>query len=96
MNFSQFAESLATNQPPGLPDTLLCLWHDARGDWETAHAIAQEMHSPSGSLLHAYLHRKEGDKFNASYWYNKAGEPVPEVSLEEEWKNLVKRFLPEY
>ena len=43
--------------------------------------------------LHEYLHRKEGDKFNANYWYRRCGELKPKISLEEEWEILVKRFL---
>jgi len=43
--------------------------------------------------VHAYLHRKEGDLWNADYWYAKAKKDRPLVSLEEEWENLVKQFL---
>jgi hypothetical protein len=43
--------------------------------------------------LHAYVHRKEGDKFNANYWYRRCGESMPKISLEEEWEVLVERFL---
>ena len=43
--------------------------------------------------LHAYLHRKEGDRFNANYWYRRCGENMPKISLEEEWEILVERFL---
>lgn len=69
------------------------LWFDGKGDWEAAHNIAQDIHSNSGSLIHAYLHRKEGDEGNAGYWYARAGETYPNVSLQEEWEHLVERFL---
>ncbi len=63
-------------------------------DWEAAHNIAQ---TKEGTLaydqLHAYLHRKEGDRFNANYWYRRIGESMPVISLEEEWEVLVERFL---
>jgi hypothetical protein len=73
---------------------LKALYHDAKGDWETAHDIAQ---SREGILLydhlHAYLHRKEGDDWNANYWYNRAETIMPTVSLAEEWTQLLTLFL---
>ena len=42
-------------------------------DLDRAHGLAQELHSPTGSLLHAVVHRREGDFPNALYWYRKAG-----------------------
>lgn len=70
------------------------MFHDARGDWEAAHDIAQ---SCEGTLLydhlHAYLHRKEGDDWNANYWYRRAKTTMPTDSLEEEWKRLVVLFI---
>jgi len=41
----------------------------------------------------AYLHRKEGDLWNADYWYAKAGRSRPDIPLRTEWENLVKFFL---
>jgi hypothetical protein len=73
---------------------LKALFHDAKGDWESAHNIAQ---SREGTLLydrlHAYLHRKEGDDWNANYWYRRAKTTMPSVSLAEEWAQLVTLFL---
>jgi hypothetical protein len=43
--------------------------------------------------VHAYLHRKEGDTWNADYWYKKAGKIRPKLSLEEEWEYLVREFI---
>jgi hypothetical protein len=51
------------------------------------------MHNTNGSWIHAYLHRKEGDRFNAGYWYRMAGRQFPVISLEEEQKQLVEYFL---
>jgi hypothetical protein len=39
------------------------------------------------------LHRKEGDIWNADYWYNRAGRKRPGVSLEKEWEEMVRWFL---
>jgi hypothetical protein len=35
--------------------------------------------------IHAYLHRKEPDIWNAKYWYQRCGKPYPgEIDYEEE------------
>ncbi|MET6990346.1 hypothetical protein [Sediminicola arcticus] len=39
------------------------------------------------------MHRKEGYRFNAEYWYIAANKLYPEVSLDEEQKELVAHFL---
>ena len=74
---------------------LLALWYDGHGDWESAHAQVDQLPGKSAARVHAYLHRKEGDQWNADYWYGKAGEKRSNVSLAEEWRELVGRFLPD-
>jgi hypothetical protein len=71
----------------------MALWHDARGDWEKAHGIAQEIDDANGSWVHAYLHRKEGDLGNAAYWYRRADRPVATDSLNDEWTRIVTELL---
>ncbi|MGC1516395.1 MAG: hypothetical protein WA810_12530 [Maribacter sp.] len=93
-NYTDFQDTLGGLAPPqDWPEGLKSIWFDAKGDWEASHNIAQEMHDTLGSWLHAYLHRKEGDKFNAGYWYHQAGRTYPEISLEEERKALVEFIL---
>jgi hypothetical protein len=58
-----------------------------------AHNIAQEIADPKGSWIHAYLHRKEGDIGNAGYWYRRAGQQMPQYSLEKEWEEIVQALL---
>lgn len=42
MTFEQFNQSLKENGPSqNISEILKALWHDAKGDWETAHTIAQ-------------------------------------------------------
>ena len=54
------------------------------GDWDRAHAIAQDDASAMGSWLHALLHRIEGDAANAGYWYRRAGRvPFTGTHVEE-------------
>ena len=72
---------------------LKALWHDAKGDWQSAHHLAQDIPSKDGSWVHAYLHRKEGDLSNASYWYHKAGKPVSDKSLHDEWDEIAQALL---
>jgi hypothetical protein len=73
---------------------LKALFYDALGDWEAAHNIAQSKEgTPMYDHLHAYLHRKEGDTYNAKYWYRRAGITVPICSLTEEWQSIVDLYL---
>ncbi|WP_036385434.1 hypothetical protein [Muricauda sp. MAR_2010_75] len=93
-SFSAFMETLNAQEPnPEWPSALQALWYDAKGDWEASHDIAQDIHTTMGSWIHAYLHRKEGDKWNAGYWYRQAGKPFPEYSLEEELQVLVNSIV---
>ena len=94
MNFQDFKSSLNTSSsPPSLSRSLQALWFDGKGDWNQAHDIAQEIRSPEGSWIHAYLHRKEGDEGNAAYWYHRANQPVCKTSHIEEWETIVKALL---
>ena len=94
MNINEFIESLSQDKPPsGLSAYLRSLWHDANKDWEAAHTVVQDMEDRTGAWIHAYLHRKEGDNGNARYWYNRAGKDMPQVSLDEEWKNIAEALL---
>jgi len=65
VTLAEFQSTLAAGVPPDVPPLLLSLWYDARGDWDRAHTIAQDIEDEHGSLVHAYLHRKEGDLGNA-------------------------------
>lgn len=76
-----------------LPPLLRALWHDAHGDWNRAHSIAQDIESPDAAWVHAYLHRKEGDISNAGYWYRQAGRSVFTGSLHAEWTALATHLL---
>ena len=94
MDLFFFKQSLSTSQPPpGISIYLESLWEDGRGNWDRSHNLIQDMSDKNAAWIHAYLHRKEGDIWNADYWYSKAGKKRPAVSLEEEWENLVAQFL---
>ena len=73
--------------------SLLALWHDAKGDWEQAHKLAQQDSSREGAWVHAYLHRKEGDMSNAAYWYARtAGKSLCQMPLDDEWEEIVNEL----
>ena len=94
MTIDEFAGTLTSSTPPAdVVPALLALWHDARGDWNRAHEIAQDVPDPEGAWVHAYLHRKEGDSSNAAYWYHRAGKPVSTDTLEDEWKQIAAALL---
>ena len=94
MTFERFKNSLNDDAPPsGITDAVRALWVDAKGDWDHAHRIAQEIPNPTGSWVHAYLHRKEGDLGNARYWYHRAGRPESRTTLEQEWESIVRALL---
>ncbi|MEN9814374.1 MAG: hypothetical protein RLZZ412_356 [Verrucomicrobiota bacterium] len=62
--------------PAGLSSAARALWFTRRGDWEAAHAIAQDDDTPLGSWIHGLLHLIEGDVGNSRYWFAQAGRPA--------------------
>ena len=93
MTLDDFRATLERDAPPDVAPLLRALWHDAKGDWERAHAIAQDVDDERGAWVHAYLHRKEGDEGNAGYWYRRARRPHSSVPLEEEWNEIAAALL---
>jgi hypothetical protein len=74
---------------------LAALALDRAGRWDAAHGSIDDKETPTAQRVHAYLHRKEGDLSNARYWYGRVGEEMPDMSLDDEWSALVRRFLAE-
>ena len=93
MTLDEFRATLAQQTAPDVGPPLRALWHDARGDWDAAHAVAQDIDDRTGAWIHAYLHRKEGDLGNASYWYERAQQPVATDSLDAEWQRIATALL---
>lgn len=60
------------------------------GKWDEAHQLVQPCSDQTSCLIHAYLHRVEGDLSNARYWYTRAGADMPENTLDEELSRLYK------
>jgi hypothetical protein len=93
MTFEEFRQTLGAATAPDVPLLLQSLWHDAKGDWDQAHRIAQDVSGADGAWVHAYLHRKEGDLSNARYWYRQAEKPAASDPLESEWTRIVEELL---
>ena len=94
MDLPEFERSLAGAAPPeGLAPLLQALWHERRGDWTRAHAIAQDIVGPDAAWVHAYLHRREGDDSNAGYWYRHARRDADHGDMDEEWRAIVEELL---
>jgi len=88
-----FRRSTSAAHPPSGMPPLEALWHDAKGDWATAHRIVMSAQSAAAAWVHAYLHRKEGDLENARYWYRKAKRPEATGTLEDEWMAIAEALL---
>ncbi|AKD03424.1 hypothetical protein POKO110462_05605 [Pontibacter korlensis] len=96
MNFTSFQQSISSSAPPSEASLYLqALWHDAKGDWDKAHVLIQDLPDQNAAWIHAYLHRKEGDNWNADYWYRRAGKKRPQQTLEEEWQSIASALLEE-
>ncbi len=94
MDIEEFKASVTATEPPGgLQATLQALWWDAKGDWARAHGLVDELETPDGMAVHAYLHRKEGADGNANYWYDRAGSGFRRPSLDAEWQALAETLL---
>ncbi len=94
MNYTEFKATLKNNEPPNdYSDALVALWYDAQGNWHSAHELVDGKSDSNSKWIHAYLHRKEGDDWNAGYWYRQAGKPFSKLTLEEEHRELVEFML---
>ena len=91
----EFRRSVSAAAPPaGLSPALQALWWLAKDDWDKAHKVIQQHEGkPDCDLVHAHLHRVEGDLSNAGYWYRHAGRPAATGPLEDEWSAVVGELL---
>ena len=91
------ASALADSAPPaGLSPEACALWHAKKAghsasspDWVASHEIAQDIHTPMGSWIHALLHVIERDQWNADYWFSRAGKPSRKPGqIDELWEEI--------
>lgn len=96
MDVDDLRASLDRPEPPAeCGPCVRALWFAAKGDWDRAHAIAQDETGRDGAWVHAHLHRIEGDLGNAGYWYRRAGRPASDAPLDQEWAEMVAALLAE-
>jgi hypothetical protein len=93
--YQQFIDSLNLDAcPDDYHPCLRALWYDAKGDWDEAHEIVQQIDDAMAARIHAYLHRKDGDDWNSRYWHRRAGSVFPrDMSLAQEWDYLVRQLV---
>lgn len=75
------------------------LWWIRKGDfrvgheWNKAHDICQCAEGTKAcDWIHALVHLIEGDYYNASYWYRRAGEAQKSADPQEEWLRIAERL----
>ena len=93
MTWDEFKNSLDLEAPPELDPYQKAMWFDGKGNWDHAHDIIQVIDDTKSAWVHAYLHRKEGDQWNANYWYRRAGKEMPGGSLEKEWESICRCLI---
>lgn len=96
MTALELAASAQSDPAPAedLSEEAKALWYTKKGDWHAAHEIAQDIHTPMGSWIHALLHLIEGDIGNAGYWYAKARKPAKRpAEIDAEWNTIAREVL---
>ena len=90
-----FENSLADAAPrPEDPLALQALWWAGKDEWDAAHVIAAGHQDDSAcNLVHAHLHRREGDPASAAEWYAEAGEAPSDLPLDAEWRAIAGKLL---
>ena len=94
MTPSEFKRSLPGKKPPGgLSPALTALWWAGNDSWDKAHAIVMSEEGADCAWVHAYLHRVEGDRDNARYWYRQARREPATGELASEWVAIAAALL---
>lgn len=65
-----FHEAKLSTTQQELIRALLLLWHD---QLDASHHISQNIENADGSFVHAIMHRREPDYWNAKYWWRRVG-----------------------
>ncbi|HEY0268064.1 MAG TPA: hypothetical protein VGC12_02400 [Methyloradius sp.] len=64
-----------------------------KGDWTTAHEIAQESDEQTACWIHAVLHKIEGDEGNSRYWYARARKRYEDFADSTSELKAIAKFL---
>lgn len=93
-DLAAFVATLAADHPPHWADPVLTgLWHGLKDEWDVAHGLVQDIETAEAAWVHAWLHRIEGDAWNAGYWYRRAGRPAATGDTTQEGKAIVAALL---
>ncbi len=92
MNIEEFRRQ-NHQQIKSYPLALQALWYDYQEDWHKSHKLIDTQSDRDCAWVHAYLHRKEGDLWNARYWYRRSGKPESLLSLTEERQQIAQTLL---
>jgi len=67
------------------------------GEWERAHKIVQRFENDAAACwIHAVLHRQKGERENALYWYQRAGQMTwPETDPDGQLLRLRDQLNPQ-
>ena len=94
MTPSEFKRGLSSKKPPGgLSPALTALWWAGNESWDKAHDIVMSEEGADCAWVHAYLHRVEGDRDNALYWYRQARRAPATGELASEWTAIAAALL---
>ena len=94
MEVNTFIQSLKEAHPPtDVSQYLKAMWYVKKGNWNRAHEIVQDLPDKTAAWIHAYLHRIEGDLWNADYWYRRANRERPGSTLDEEWDHITTALV---
>jgi hypothetical protein len=94
MTPASFKQSLGKRTPPPkLSLALIALWWAGNDAWDKAHDIVMNEDGADCAWVHAYLHRVEGDRDNARYWYRRARREPASGELDAEWAVIVAALL---
>lgn len=69
------------------------MWWLQNRNWQRAHDLIDPVPGQDAAWIHALLHRMEGDKANAAYWYARSGRNTSENTIGQELEMLLDYFL---
>ncbi len=92
MNIEEFRRQ-NSEQIKSYPLALQALWYDYQDDWHKSHKLIDTQSDRDCAWVHAYLHRQEGDLWNARYWYRRSGRAESKLSLSQEREQITQALL---